>query len=144
MRTLNQILTLIEQNKQSVAIINNGTFYFGDPWEFGKSNPITYPFTGVRFVSSGLNGAIHSMTFNIFLCDLVHKDESNEQTVLSDMELSALRLFSEIKYDLELSYPATLNLTMGITPFTERFADEVSGVEMNITVEQHFDDSTCT
>lgn len=84
------------------------------------------------------------MTFNIFLCDLVHKDETNEQSVLSNMELSALRLFSEIKYDLEINYPATLNLSMGITPFTERFADEVSGVEMNITVEQHFDDSTCT
>ena len=143
MRTLNQILTRIEAQKGTDVLLSNGTYLFGDPWEWGASNTIAYPLLGVRLISQNINGNIHAMGLNLFFCDLVHKDESNEQSVLSDMSVCALRFYSELKLYLEDNYPATVGASSGLTPFTERFDDEVSGVEMNINIEQHFDQSTC-
>lgn len=143
MRTLNQIVQTLEDLQGTSALLNNGTFLFGDPWEYGASSKITYPFMGARLVSSNLNGKIHTTVINLFFCDLVHKDESNETEVLSDMTLAGMRLYSELKKELENNYPATVNDSSSFTPFTERFDDEASGVEVNISIEQFFDDSTC-
>lgn len=143
MRTLNQILKKIEDLKGTSKLLSGGTYYFGDPWEFGASSPIVYPFLGVRLISQNLNGNIHTTSLNLFFCDKVNKDESNEQYVLNDMSLAAWRLYSQLQYDLESLYPATVNNTTTLTNFTERFDDEVSGVEMNINIEQHYDKSVC-
>jgi hypothetical protein len=142
-RSLSQIITLLESLQTGSSQLSNGSFYFGDPWEFGASNRIQYPFVGCRLISSNINGKIFTTSLNLFFCDLVHKDESNESQVLSDMTRAALRYYSELKEELEDNYPATLNVASALTPFTERFDDECSGVEMNINIEQFFDRSTC-
>jgi hypothetical protein len=143
MLTLNQIVQKIEDFQAINLLLKNGDFYFGDPWEFGASGAIQYPFTGCRLISTNLNGNILTTSLNIFCCDKVNKDETNETEVLSDMHLGALRLYSELESDLEDNYSATMGDTPTLTPFTERFDDEVSGVEMNITIEQFYDKSTC-
>lgn len=143
MQSLNQQIKLIQNIKENHAILSNGTFYFGDPPEFGASSKITYPFFGLRLISSVVNGKMHTTSFNMYFCDRVKRDEGNETEVLSDAERNALDVYSQFKYNMENAYPATISLTSQITPFTERWDDEVSGVEMNVGVEQFFDRSTC-
>lgn len=117
---------------------------FGDTPEYGASSPIVYPLMGCRLVSSNLNDKTITTSLNLYFCDLVHKDEDNETDVLTDMQLASVRLYSEFKKWLEDSYPATLNLSSALTPFTEKWDDEVTGWEMNISIDQFFDDSTCS
>ena len=143
MRSLNQIVKQLSDLQASSVQIGGGSFYFGDPWEFGAANKITYPFVGCRLIGSTINGKMFDTSLNLFFCDLVHKDETNETEVLSDMTRAATRYYSNLKTNLELLYPATVNTTSSFTPFTERFDDEVSGVEVNIVIQQFFDNSTC-
>jgi hypothetical protein len=152
MRSLNQYIKLIQTLKQNHGQLSDGTFYFGDPWEFMQTSPDIngwrYPFFGLRLISSNVNGKLHTTNFNLYFADLVSKDESNETEVLSDMERIALDIYSQIGYELEnnvpgVTQPATIELSSGITPFTERWNDEVAGVEMNITLTQFFDRQTC-
>jgi hypothetical protein len=143
MLSLNQLVKIVNNLQTSSNQIGGGSFLFGDPWEYGVSNTITYPLLGLRLISSNINDKMFDTSFNLFFCDKVHKDELNETEVLSDMTRAALRIYSELKSDLEASYPATVSLTSSLTPFTERFDDEVSGVEMNIVIQQFFDNSTC-
>jgi len=143
MLTLNQIVQILENKQLNHSQLSNGTFLFGDPWEFGSESAIQYPLMGVTLNNSTLSGNIVSFSFNIFFCDLVHKDESNENDVLSDMHRIALDVWSEIKDELEDAYDATVNQTAQLTDFTERFDDEVTGWQMDITIEQFYDQSTC-
>lgn len=146
MLTLNQLIQKINDLQEASALLGDGSFLFGDPWEYGASNTIQYPLLGLRLISTSVNDTIHTTSFNMFYCDKVNKDESNETQVLSDMQMAALRLYSELRLDFEtndLTYPAKLSITSSLTPFTEKFDDEVSGMEMNINIEQHFDKSTC-
>lgn len=143
MQSLNQLIKILNNLQTSSEQIGGGSFYFGDPWEFGASNKIVYPFVGCRLVSENINGRMFDTSFNLFFCDLVHKDELNETEVLSDMTRAATRVFSNLKYILENSYTATISETSSFTPFTEKFDDECSGVEVNIVVQQFYDESTC-
>lgn len=143
MLTLNRLLQTFEDIKTNNAQLSNGTFYFGDPWEFGANAPIQYPFMGMVLNGSNINGNLITTSFKVFFCDLVHKDESNEQDVLSDMQYIAVDVYSEIKRILEDGYPATVSITSPLIDFTERFDDDVTGWEMDITIEQFYDHSTC-
>ena len=136
MQSLNQLVKILNNLQVSSEQLSGGSFYFGDPWEFGASNPITYPFVGCRLISENINGKMFDTSFNLFFCDLVNKDENNETEVLSDMSRAALRVVSNLKYLLENSYTSTISESSSITPFTERFDDEVSGVEINVVVQQ--------
>jgi len=144
MLSLNQIVKQLQTLRTTNLLLSNGSFLFGDPWEYGASNQIQYPLMGVRLISSGLGDKQHTTSLNIYFADLVKKDEGNETDVLSDMQQAATRLYSEFKEQLEDNYPATLSVTSSFTPFTERWDDEVSGVEVNMNIEQFFDNSTCS
>lgn len=145
MLTLNQQIATIRTKANAHAQIN--TFYFGDPWEFGAGvvdagGSILYPFCGLQLTNSSLNGNILTTSFKMFVCDLVHKDETNETEVLSDCNLIALDLFSDIEDSL-YSNNIQVNEVLTLTPFTERFDDEVSGVECDIIIEQFYNKDTC-
>jgi len=145
MLSLNQIVQTLNDLQTASSQLGNGSFLFGTPAEWGADAKITYPLMGVRLVSSDINGTILNTSLNIFFADLIHKSgfQGNETEVLSDMQRAALRMYSEIKNELETNYPATLELTSSITPFYEGSDDEVSGVEMNINITQFFDRSVC-
>ena len=143
MLTINKLVAILEQKQQNHAQLSSGTFLFGDPWEYGTDNTIQYPLMGVNLNNSSLNGNIMSVSFNIFFCDLVHKNEGNETEVLSDMHRIALDIWSQVNYDLEDAYDATVNASATFTDFTERFDDEVTGWQMDFTLEQFYDQTTC-
>lgn len=141
MLSLNQIVEIIKTQAESHAQIN--TFYFGDPWEFGASAPITYPFCGAVLDSSTYADNILTTNIRLFVCDLVHKDENNETEVLSDSRQVLLDVFSLIDdylYDLS---GVVLSENITINHFTERFDDEVSGVEATISFTQFYNKDTC-
>lgn len=143
MQSLQQLITLFEDKKVNHENLSKGTFYFGDPWEFGQSNEITYPFWGCVLNNATINGNDSTTTFQMFFCDLVHKDEGNETNVLSAMQLIAMDIYSQLKWDLENYYDATVNTTAQLNDFTSRFNDEVTGWELTLEVKQFYDQSTC-
>lgn len=144
MQSLNQLIQLFEDKKANHTILSNGTFYFGDPWEFAQSNEITYPFWGCTLNNATINGNLSTTNFQMFFCDLVHKDESNETDVLSELQLIAMDIYSQLKYDLENYYDATVNDSAQLNDFTARFNDEVSGWELSLNINQFYDQSVCS
>ncbi len=144
MQSLNQLIQLFEDKKANHTILSNGTFYFGDPWEFSQSNEITYPFWGCTLNNSVINGNLATTNFQFFFCDLVHKDESNETDVLSELQIIAMDIYSQLKYDLENYYDSTVNDSAQLNDFTARFNDEVSGWELSFNINQFYDQSVCS
>ena len=143
MLTLNQIVKILENQKINNAQLNKGTFLFGDPWEYGANNTIQYPLVGVNLNNSNLNGNLQTFNFNVFVCDLVHKDESNETEVLSDLHTVTLDYWANIRMYLQDLYNADVNLTANLTDFTERFDDEVTGWQLDFSINQIYDRGIC-
>jgi hypothetical protein len=149
MLTLNQIITRIQNLVSSNVLLSNGSFFFGDPWEYTASQisgGMKYPFVGARLVSSainGTNGNVFETNINLFFCDLVHKGEENETEVLSDMLKVCQMFYADLVDDLNDYDGTDVSLTSSMTPFTEKFDDEVSGIEMTITIQQFYNKSIC-
>jgi len=147
--TLNQIITRIQSLVSSNVLLSNGSFYFGDPWEYTASQisgGMKYPFVGARLVNSNINGTnanVFETNINLFFCDLVHKDESNETEVLSDMLKACQMFYADLTDDLNDYDGTDVSLNSSMTPFTEKFDDEVSGIEMTITIQQFYNKSIC-
>ena len=149
MITIKALSQLLEDKKTNHTILSSGTYYFGDPWEFGADNTIVYPFMGARLLPSGnsltntINGADNVTSVEIFFCDLVQKDESDETQTLSDLQLITLDIYSQVLFDLKNYYKANLDDSATLNPFTERFDDEVTGWSIVLNIRQFYDKSTC-
>lgn len=148
MYTLNQLIKKIQTLKEAHGQLNNGTFYFGDEWEYEQTTQYTFPFTGVRLLGSSIDGNLHTTNLNLFFADRVKSGELNETEVLSDCGIYALDIYSQLKLNLEsndptTTPPATLQLSSQITPFTEGFLSATAGMEMNISIIQFYDRQTC-
>ena len=148
MRSLNELIKVIQTLKEAHGQLNDGTFYFGDEWEYEQTAQYDFPFTGLRLIGTNIDGNLHTTNFNMFFADRVNVGELNETEVLSDMSLAALNIFSQLKYTLEnnnptTTEPATVTLNTQITPFTEGFLSATSGVEMNIGIVQFYNKQTC-
>jgi hypothetical protein len=82
-------------------------------------------------------------SYQVLIYDLVFisaAGESNQNKVVSDCEEIAFRLvrFLRLKSDL-----FTISNTPTITPFNDRFLDDVSGVILNVDVEFNAESSDC-
>lgn len=81
--------------------------------------------------------------YQILIYDLVFLDEnglSNQNAVVSDCEEIAFRLTRFLNYQSDLFI---LSGVPTITPFNDRFLDDVSGVILDITIEFNAESSTC-
>lgn len=143
MITLNQDIEILKNFALKHKGIN--TFYFGDEWEVGASNPIVYPLMNAILQSSVSVKGVISRKYLIVISDLVNKDESNENQVLSDTE--------QICYDLPMYLRSVVNSGLlstfkvvediSLTDFTERNDDEVSGHFFEITMSSHIGNASC-
>lgn len=141
MLTLNQIvseLRTIQANHKQLKSFEfvNGTF------DFGASGALTYPFLGVISQQGSISGKVLTSKFNLFFADLVHKDQENDDEVWSDMQLVALDVFAEFREwlmtnNIELVGDATFS------DFYESWDDEVSGWQLEITINQFYARDTC-
>lgn len=141
--TLIQLQNLINNIKQNHAVLSKGTYIFNEPWEWGAESAIKYPFLGVNLAQGQINGRVQTINFEMYFCDLVHKDTSNQWDVSSDMHKLALEIYSQLKYSLESTYDAMVNITATFDDFTEKFDDEVTGWMLKISVDQAFAWSVC-
>lgn len=153
--TLNQILKIIRDKALNHAQINS--FYFGDPWEMGSGSKVTiygnteqstpiYPLVGLTLLRTVKQEKLKSTVFNLWVCDQVFKGEGNETEVLSDTDLIISELHDQINTYLKYTQTtnvASLNQDFTYEDFTEKFDDEVSGHQGEITLTQFNSRDTC-
>jgi len=126
----------------------------GDIWEIDLEKNTKFPLCHINTVNAATGKGELRFTFQVFVCDLVEPHESNEQEVLSDTLDICTDIVSEFKNGLSLSHnmgggsttftgdhttidPRRYWLKDGdITyePFTERFANAVTGWVFNLVV----------
>jgi len=113
-------------------------------------NETTYPLMHIATESAVYDTGNLTYNFQIIVMDLVSKDESNEEQVLSDMLQVIGDVISHVKNsDLITTmtdYRNNVRIQDNVTcePFTERFDNEVTGWTANIGIEVFFDSSACT
>lgn len=136
-RTLNNIIAVFRDISTRHEQIN--AFGVGDDWEIAASAAQLHPVLWINPTAAQLPrgpggyGAF-SVSFTLKIFDLVDKDESNEEEVLSDtLEIirDAVNEFNTHPYYIDGGF--SIDGDVNITPFTEKFDEEVSGWETNIT-----------
>lgn len=126
--TLNQTIKLISDLGLAHEQIN--TVYFGDVWEFLKTDNI-YPAMFFSLTGSSISGKSLNLDFSLFFLDRQLQDESNENEVLSDQLLIAQDIISMMRYpkfDWEIGDQVSLEF------FTEEKEDFLAGVKADVTV----------
>lgn len=134
--TYNQMILKLEDLMNDNPLIS--TITKGDIWEVDVKE-ITYP--QVHIVTEGVDFSTYELKyrFRLFIMDLVEKDESNEQEVLSDtlqiLQDIIAKLLNEEDADERRKY--SLDRSISAEDFTERFNNEVAGwtAEIGITVD---------
>jgi len=79
--------------------------------------------------------------FNVLVCDLVDTGEKNELEVLSDTRQILRDLVAWYRQQHSAAY--IVEFQGAITPFTERFAERVSGHALTIRLRQPYDYDSC-
>lgn len=142
MQTLNQLIQKLNDfatNHQQVH-----SFGFGDLWEIEASGAKNGTVMWANVVSGSVDvtGKQATMDFRVCIMDLVKKDESNENEVLSDCYLIALDLVAYLNYQNNWdNYTMSSNVPM--TPFTERFDNDWSGWIVDVTLQNRFTSDYC-
>jgi len=139
MQTFNQIITAFQTIATEHKQIN--TFGVGDIWEIETSGTITYPLMWAQPDISRVEENVFVSSWKLLFMDIIHKDERNENDVLSDMELVALDIIAQLQAP---SYEFDFNAS-GITleRFTERFTDYVGGVMINVELRIPYNADRC-
>lgn len=142
MLTLNQTIEILKNFSSKHKSLNS--FYFGDKWEVGASNPIQYPLLWCSLSSSTITNNVIERRFVIDISDKVNLDESNETHVLSDCEMIAydlLNYLEQIADGGEIGIKIQTNATL--TDYTEDRDDMVSGWFFEITISSHIGNYSC-
>lgn len=143
MQSVEQLVQRLQDVKENNATLSSGTFFFGPPPEFGAEETIVYPFTGSWLNDSQLNGNMVSVSFKIYFADRVNPEKNNRTAVLSALHISALQFLAQLEHTLKYSYNARITQSTPLVDFDERFDDEVTGWECDLTIEQHYNKSVC-
>jgi hypothetical protein len=144
--TLNMLYDLFRKIGNDSLIIKTTTI--GDIFEVDLVET-TYPL--LHIATNTATYTPHELTYNFqfIAMDLVKKDESNEEEVLSDMLQVIGDIFSELKNsDFNTDYEdfrhnIRIEDNISCEPFTERFDNEVSGWTAAISIKVSFDASAC-
>ena len=140
--TLNQLIQKL--NDFATAHQQIHSFGFGDLWEIEASGAKNGAVMWANVVNGSvdISGKQATIDFRICFMDLVKKDESNENEVLSDMYLVALDMIAYLNNNPNWdNFTIANNSTM--TPFTERFDSEWSGWIVDITLQNRFVSDYC-
>ena len=134
---LETLKCLGEQHKQIETVTN------GDLFEIDMQASGLYPLMHVMINDANVSMSEQKFNFRVFVMDLVEPDLSNEDEVMSDsyqtmIDLIALLKHGEILYGYNFSageeqrYFVDNDFT--ISPFTERFTNNVSGWVCDISI----------
>ena len=101
-----------------------------------------YPLMFVDPLGGTLNGTIYTRTYRVAIADRVLKSEDNKLEVLSDTQLIILDVLA---YWMKLGQNErfTITSTNTITPFYDKWGDEVTGHFVDIGIEEFYDFNSC-
>jgi hypothetical protein len=106
-------------------------FGWGDVWEIGESESITYPLMYCTMQNSNINGKVFNFNISIIFADLVFADEKNEDSVIADQVLICQDIIAQLRSD---KWDFTLGQNVSIAFFSERLSDLVAGVRADISL----------
>ena len=127
--TLKEVKTLLNNLADDHKQIND--FGWGDVWELGESQSITYPLMYCTIQNSNVTGKVFNLSLSIIFCDLVFGDNKNEDDVISDQMLICQDIIAQLRSD---TFEFTLGNSVNVNFFNERLSDLVAGVQANITL----------
>ena len=149
-KTYNNVIDTLKQwgtNHYQIQKVSSGDIH-----EFDLEKNNLFPLMHINFVSVDAETSRMTYNFQVFICDLVNEDESNEQEVLSDTLSICTDLIATFKSGESLYLSSTshgeearyfVEEDFFLEPFTERFDNAVSGFvfDLSIIIEQPYD--TC-
>jgi len=127
--TLNQLIAKLQTIATNHEQINS--FFFGDIADLGTEKPMQYPVLFADVAPSNFTYKVIGLNLQIMVMDIVKKDLSNENDVISD----TLQIIEDVI--IELRNPSEIFLiqdSINLTPFSDSQGDEVSGWTANITI----------
>lgn len=127
--TITQVKTILNDLANAHFQIND--FGWGDVWEIGESESITYPLMYCTMQNSNISGKTFNFNISIIFADLVYADEKNEDQVIADQMLICQDIIAQLRSD---RWDFVLGQNVNITFFTERLSDLVAGVQAQITL----------
>ncbi|QDP49124.1 MAG: hypothetical protein Unbinned706contig1001_3 [Prokaryotic dsDNA virus sp.] len=130
-QTINQLVSVFKDIATRHYQING--FGIGDSWEIGADKAYMHPVLWINPVTANMPSTdtgykTFEINFEVRVFDLVHKDESNENDVLSD----TIDILKDIIVEFR-GHPYYVNSQLNIVDdisfeaFTEEFDEEVSG-----------------
>ena len=143
MLTLNQDIELLSQFAVKHKALNS--FYFGDEAEADTDVNIVYPFMNAILQNqSSVNGII-SRTYLIVISDLVQKDRSNLNHVLSDTERICwdVPLYMRQVSNSGLVGAFKVNPNITVTPDDSRNDDDVASSYFDLTISSPIGNDAC-
>lgn len=143
MLTLNQDIELLSQFAVKHKALNS--FYFGDEAEADTDVNIVYPFMNAILQNqSSVNGII-SRTYLIVISDLVQKDRSNLNHVLSDTERICwdIPLYMRQVSNSGLVGAFKVNPNITVTPDDSRNDDDVASSYFDLTISSPIGNDAC-
>ena len=122
----------------------------GDIFEIDLEKNTLYPLMHINPINAVAQNNQMTLSFQVFVMDIVFPDESNEQEVLSDCLSMCTDIISTFKHGKSLNhYDAShgdipqyfVDDSFTLEPFTERFNNSVTGWVFNlpVIVEQSFE-----
>jgi len=132
-------------NQWADADPNINQYGFGQLYNENGEPKVKQVYAGmwVNPVVTSVNEYTLLRQYQILIYDLVFLDangNSNQNAVVSDCEEIAFRLTRFLNYQSDLFI---LSGVPTITPFNDRFLDDVSGVILDVTIEFNAESSTC-
>jgi hypothetical protein len=141
--TYHKIIDLLESVQQASPRMKS--FAQGDIVYFADSmsgNTIQYPLMFATPLAMSYDENTTTYQMSIIFADIVHTDLSNEVDVVTDMELEARSLLSQIKRGTLIDKVDCI-LPASSTPFFERFNDHVGGVVLDVSLIVFEDINAC-
>jgi len=147
--TLQNLIKLHEYLVDDSNYVQQGGF--GDISEIDIDQTQLFPLAFLSIENTAFTKRELTYNFRLYVMDLVSKDESNENDVLSDTlqyvgdYVSLYRhgfTATGISYDME--YDFRMNDNVSCEPFTERFDSQVSGWAVNFSITVSWTAGACS
>jgi hypothetical protein len=133
--------------KSSFELLASGhyqihSFLYAQEFEQQAYENLIYPLMLVYPLGGNLSGTTYTRNYRVVIADRVLKSEGNELEVESDTQLIAL---DTLAYWMKMGTNERFTITSSntITPFWEKWGDEVTGHFVDIGIEEFYDFNSC-
>lgn len=117
------------------------TFYSGETWNFQTMTNV-YPAVIMLPQPSSIDRGRIVLTFNLFIMDILNKDNSNLDEIYSDTLLIMTDMISYFRNNEDEGYSLTDD-TVSVEPFNESFDDNLAGWMATLNIEIPYSGSIC-